>query len=173
MRKKVFKYVIFIIASLNLVVNRRFEVIYEMKIIKNILIIIGAVLLLNYIVYLPMCVDDYIREESEVYFVQNAYRSSTLHKNSAHEIKQTMLPFLFALPLNRKDYIFDVTNNFYAIISISVYIWQLPRANISDIMAMKRSNVRFYFPQPDIYCSVGGSCDREGYLWIIRRKLLR
>ena len=75
-----FKYVIFIIASLNLVVNRRFEVIYEMKIIKNILIIIGAVLLLNYIVYLPMCVDDYIREESEVYSVQNAYRSSTLHK---------------------------------------------------------------------------------------------
>nr|DAN53535.1 MAG TPA: hypothetical protein [Caudoviricetes sp.] len=106
-----------------------------MKIIKNILIIIGAVLLLNYIVYLPMCVDDYIREESEVYSVQNAYRSSTLHKNSAHEIKQTMLPFLFVLPLNRKDYIFDVTNNFYAIINISVYIWQLPRANISDIMA--------------------------------------
>lgn len=84
--------------------------------------------MLNYIVYLPMCVDDYIREESEVYSVQNAYRSSTLHKNSAHEIKQTMLPFLFV-------YIFDVTNNFYAIINISVYIWQLPRANISDIMA--------------------------------------
>lgn len=106
-----------------------------MKIIKNILIIIGAVLLLNYIVYLPMCVDDYMREEPGVYSVQNAYRSSTLHKNSAHEIKQTMLPFLFVLPLNRKDYIFDVTNNFYAIINISVYIWQLPRANISDIMA--------------------------------------
>lgn len=91
--------------------------------------------MLNYIVYLPMCVDDYIREESGVYSVQNAYRSSTLHKNSAHEIKQTMLPFLFVLPLNRKDYIFDVMNNFYAIINISVYIWQLPRANISDIMA--------------------------------------
>ena len=30
--------------------------------------------MLNYIVYLPMCVDDYIREESEVYSVQNAYR---------------------------------------------------------------------------------------------------
>lgn len=106
-----------------------------MKIIKNILIIIGTVLLLNYIVCLPMCVDDYIREESEVYSVQNAYRSSTLHKNSAHEIKQTMPPFLFALPLNRKDYIFDVTNNFYALINISVYIWQLPRANISGIIA--------------------------------------
>ena len=91
--------------------------------------------MLNYIVCLPMCVDDYIREESEVYSVQNAYRSSTLHKNSAHEIKQTMPPFLFALPLNRKDYIFDVTNIFYAIINISVYIWQFPRANISGIIA--------------------------------------
>lgn len=144
-----------------------------MKIIKNILIIIGAVLLLNYIVYLPMCVDDYIREESEVYSVQNAYRSSTLHKNSAHEIKQSMPPFLFALPLNRKDYIFDVTNNFYAIINISVYIWQFPRANINDIIAKKSERMFDYSHKPDIYCNVSGSCDREGYLWIIRKRLLR
>lgn len=133
-----------------------------MKIIKNILIIIGTVLLLNYIVYLPMCVDDYIREESEVYSVQNAYRSSTLHKNSAHEIKQTMPPFLFALPLNRKDYIFDVTNNFYAIINISVYIWQFPRANISGIIA-KSEQMFGYSHKPDIYCNVGSNCNREGY----------
>lgn len=144
-----------------------------MKIIKNILIIIGAVLLLNYIVYLPMCVDDYIREESEVYSVQNAYRSSTLHKNSAHEIKQTMPPFLFALPLNRKDYIFDVTNNFYAIINISVYIWQFPRANISNIIAKNELMFGSISHKPGIYCNVGGSCDREGYLWIIRKRLLR
>lgn len=144
-----------------------------MKIIKNILIIIGAVLLLNYIVCLPMCVDDYIREESEVYSVQNAYRSSTLHKNSAHEIKQTMPPFLFALPLNRKDYIFDVTNNFYAIINISVYIWQFPRANISGIIAKNERMFGYISRKPGIYCNVGGSCDREGYLWIIKRKLLR
>lgn len=143
-----------------------------MKIIKNILIIIGAVILLNYIVCLPMCVDDYICEESEVYSVQNAYRSSTLHKNSAHEIKQTMPPFLFALPLNRKDYIFDVTNNFYAIINISVYIWQFPRANISNIIAKNELMFCSISHKPDIYCSVGGSCDREGYLWIIRKKLL-
>ena len=145
-----------------------------MKIIKNILIIIGAVLLLNYIVCLPMCVDDYIREESEVYSVQNAYRSSTLHKNSAHEIKQTMPPFLFALPLNRKDYIFDVTNNFYAIINISVYIWQFPRANISGIIA-KKSELMFgsISHKPGIYCNVGDSCDKEGYLWIIRKRLLK
>jgi hypothetical protein len=145
-------------------------VIYEMKIIKNILIIIGAVLLLNYIVYLPMCVDDYIREESEVYSVQNAYRSSTLHKNSAHEIKQTMPPFLFALPLNRKDYIFDVTNNFYAIINISVYIWQLPRANISGIIAKNELMFGSISHRSDIYYGVGGSCDREGYLWTIKKK---
>lgn len=144
-----------------------------MKIIKNILIIIGAVLLLNYIVYLPMCVDDYIREESEVYSVQNAYRSSTLHKNSAHEIKQTMPPFLFALPLNRKDYIFDVTNNFYAIINISVYIWQFPRANISNIIAKNELMFGYISHKTHIYCNVGDSCDKEGYLWIIRRKLLR
>nr|DAE01635.1 MAG TPA: hypothetical protein [Siphoviridae sp. ctkyp1] len=24
--------------------------------------------------------------------------------------------------------------------------------------------------KPDIYYGVGGSCDREGYLWIIKRK---
>lgn len=51
--------------------------------------------------------------------------------------KQSMPPFLFALPLNKKDYIFDFTNNFYAIINISVYIWQFPRANINDIIAKK------------------------------------
>lgn len=144
-----------------------------MKIIKNILIIIGAVLLLNYIVYLPMCVDDYIREESEVYSVQNAYRSSTLHKNSAHEIKQTMPPFLFALPLNRKDYIFDVTNNFYAIINISVYIWQFPRANISNIIAKNELMFGYISHKTHIYCNVGDSCDKEGYLWIIRKRLLK
>lgn len=142
-----------------------------MKISKNILIIIGAVLLLNYIVYLPMCVDDYIREESEVYSVQNAYRSSTLHKNSAHEIKQTMPPFLFALPLNRKDYIFDVTNNFYAIINISVYIWQFPRANISNIIAKNELMFGYISHKTHIYCNVGDSCDKEGYLWIIRKRL--
>jgi hypothetical protein len=27
--------------------------------------------------------------------------------------------------------------------------------------------------KPDIYCNVGGSCDREGYLWIIRKRLLK
>lgn len=129
--------------------------------------------MLNYIVCLPMCIDDYIREESEVYSVQNAYRSSTLHKNSTHEIKQSMPPFLFALPLNRKDYIFDVTNNFYAIINISVYIWQFPRANISDIIAKNERMFGYISHKPDIYCSVGDSCDREGYLWIIRKRLLR
>ncbi len=127
--------------------------------------------MLNYIVYLPMCVDDYIREESEVYSVQNAYRSSTLHKNSAHEIKQTMPPFLFALPLNRKDYIFDVTNNFYAIINISVYIWQFPRANISNIIAKNELMFGYISHKTHIYCNVGDSCDKEGYLWIIRKRL--
>lgn len=68
---------------------------------------------------------------------------------------------------------FEIVKFAYEITKVHVYIWQLPRVGIDGIIAKKRTNVRFYFPQPDIYCSVGGSCDREDYLWIIRRKLLR
>ena len=67
---------------------------------------------------------------------------------------------------------FEIAKFMYEITKIHVYHWQLPRVGIGGIIA-KRTNVRFYFPQPDIYCSVGGSCDREGYLWIIRKRLLR
>jgi hypothetical protein len=80
-----------------------------------------------------------------------------------------MPPFLFALPLNRKDYIFDVTNNFYAIINISVYIWQFPRANISDIIAKNERMFGYISHKPHIYCNVGGNCNREGYLWICKK----
>nr|DAG30597.1 MAG TPA: hypothetical protein [Bacteriophage sp.]DAG44794.1 MAG TPA: hypothetical protein [Bacteriophage sp.]DAN09064.1 MAG TPA: hypothetical protein [Caudoviricetes sp.] len=30
---------------------------------------------------------------------------------------------------------------------VHVYHWQLPRGNIGGIIAKKRTNVRFYFPQ--------------------------
>lgn len=59
-------------------------------------------------------------------------------------------------------FIFAITKLFYEIVKIHVYHWQLPRIGIGGIIA-KRTNVRFYFPQPDIYCNVGGSCDWEGY----------
>lgn len=64
---------------------------------------------------------------------------------------------------------FEIVKFMHEITKIHVYHWQLPRVGIGGIIA-KQTYVRFYFPQPDIYCSVGGSCDREGYLWIIKKK---
>ncbi len=57
---------------------------------------------------------------------------------------------------------FEVAKFTYEITKAHVYHWQLPRVGIGGIIT-KQTNVRFYFPQPDIYCSVGGNCDREGY----------
>ena len=57
---------------------------------------------------------------------------------------------------------FEIAKFMYEMAKIHVYHWQLPRVGIDGIIA-KRTNVRFYFPRPDIYCSVDGSCDREGY----------
>lgn len=67
---------------------------------------------------------------------------------------------------------FEIAKFVYEITKARIYHWQLPRVGIGGII-VKRTNVRFYFPQPNIYCNVGGSCDREGYLWIIRKKLLK
>ena len=78
------------------------------------------------------------------------------------------LAFLFC----ESVFFFEIVKFMYDITKVHVYHWQLPRVGIGGII-VKRTNVRFYFPQPNIYCSVGGSCDREGYLWIIRRKLLK
>lgn len=66
---------------------------------------------------------------------------------------------------------FEIAKFAYEITKAHVYIWQLPRGNIGGIIAKKRTNVRFYFSRPGICCNVGGSCDREGYLWIIRKRL--
>lgn len=57
-------------------------------------------------------------------------------------------------------FFFEITKFMYEITKVYVYHWQLPRVGINGIIT-KRTNVRFYFPRPDIYCSVGGSCDRE------------
>lgn len=68
------------------------------------------------------------------------------------------LAFLFC----ESVFFFEIVKFMYDITKVHVYHWQLPRGGIGGII-VKRTNVRFYFPQPDIYCSVDGSCDREGY----------
>ena len=68
---------------------------------------------------------------------------------------------------------FEIAKFMYEMVKIHVYHWQLPRVGIDDIIAKNERMFGSISHEPDIYCSVGGSCDREGYLWIIRRKLLR
>lgn len=62
---------------------------------------------------------------------------------------------------------------FYKIVRVHVYHWQLPRVGIGGIIAKKELMFGSISHKPDIYYNVGGSCNREGCLWIIRRKLLR
>lgn len=71
----------------------------------------------------------------------------------------------------RESIIFSEIARFaYEITKVHVYIWQLPRGNIGGIMMKNELMFGSISPKPDIYCNVGGSCDREGYLWIIKRK---
>ena len=69
---------------------------------------------------------------------------------------------------------FEIVKFMYDITKVHVYHWQLPRIGIGGIIAKNElmfgsiSHSRTYI----VYCSVGGSCDREGYLWIIRKRLL-
>lgn len=42
---------------------------------------------------------------------------------------------------------FEIAKFMYEMVKIHVYHWQLPRVGIGGIIAKKRTNVRFYFPQ--------------------------
>lgn len=68
---------------------------------------------------------------------------------------------------------FEIVKFMYEMAKIHVYHRQLPRVRIGGIIAKNELMFDSISHRPDIYCSVGGSCDREDYLWIIRRKLLR
>lgn len=142
-----------------------------MRKIEKLLIAAGVILFANYIIHLPMCVKDYANKDFGIYSTQTMHKHSTLTMSAVLKpaSKSTLK---FYISPHKSDFIFDYTNNFYAIINISVYIWQFPRANISGIIA-KRELMFGYSHKPDIYCSVSGNCNREGYLWIIRKRLLR
>lgn len=68
---------------------------------------------------------------------------------------------------------FEIAKLMYEITKVRIYHWQLPRVGIDGIIAKNELMFGSISHKPDIYCSVGGSCDREGYLWIIRKRLLR
>lgn len=100
-----------------------------MKIFKRILIVIGIVLYANYIIHLPMCVNDYINKDFGIYSSQHMGRQSIIKRNAAEQIQHIPVFISFAIPL-RKDYIFAITNIFFAIVNVPIYHWQLPRGNI-------------------------------------------
>ena len=60
-------------------------------------------------------------------------------------------------------FIFAIAKFFYEITKTHVYHWQLPRGNIGGIIAKNELMFGSISHRSSIYCSVGGSCDREDY----------
>lgn len=100
-----------------------------MKKIRNILIIIGIILFANYIIHLPMCVKDYANKDSGIYSSQHMGRQSAIKRNAAEQMQHIHVFVSFIIPL-RKDYIFSITNIFFAIANVPIYHWQLARGNL-------------------------------------------
>lgn len=100
-----------------------------MKTFKQILAIIGIILYVNYIISSPVCVEEYTNRGTRICSEQHMHRQPTVKRNVTKQIQHIpMLVFCFAP--KRNDFTFAITNNFYAIVNIPVYHWQLPRGNI-------------------------------------------
>lgn len=131
-----------------------------MKIFERILIIIGIILYANYIIHLPMCVKDYANKDFGIYSTQTMHKHSTLTMSAVLKpaSKSTLK---FYISPHKSDFIFDYTNNFYAIINIPVYLWQFARANINPCVLLhwtygkydKNKCSNHISHCPDIYCS--------------------
>lgn len=100
-----------------------------MKILKNIFILIAVILYANYLIHLPMCVNDYVHKDSSIYSSQHMGRQTIIKRNAAEQIQHIHAFVSFVIPLS-KDYIFAITNIFFAIVNIPIYHWQLARGNL-------------------------------------------
>lgn len=138
-----------------------------MKILKNIFVLIAVILYANYIIHLPMCVEDYINKDTGIYSEQYMYRQSTIKRNIAEEVQHIPAFIFFIVPM-RKDFIFTITNIFFAIVNVPVYHWQLARCNIDGTSRFMVHRVSYNRRKQNI-CSeylLSG-----GLLWIIRKRL--
>lgn len=108
-----------------------------MKKIRNILIIIGVILFANYIIHLPMCVKDYVHKDSGIYSSQHMGRQSVIKRNASEQMQHIHVFVSFIVP-PRKDYVFAITNVFFAIANVPIYHWQLARGNldVSRLLAL-------------------------------------
>lgn len=111
-----------------------------MKKIRNILIVIGVILFTNYIIHLPMCVKDYAYRDSGIYSSQSMCRHSTITKNIAKEVLSTPVLRLWVLFV-KSNVISLIANIFFAIINITVYIWQYARSNISPDVPFYQTHI--------------------------------
>lgn len=93
-----------------------------MKIFKQALIVIGIILYANYLIHQPMSVDDYAHRETGIYSTQHMCRQSTIKRNIAEEVQHIPTFIFFIVPM-RKDFIFAITNIFFAIVNAQVYHW--------------------------------------------------
>ena len=103
----------------------------QMKIFER----IGIILYAKYIIHLPMCVKDYANKDSSIYSAKNMYKHSMLTRSTVWELVSESTLKFYILP-RKADFIFDYTNNFYAIINIPVYLWQFARANINPCVLL-------------------------------------
>lgn len=131
-----------------------------MKIFERILIVIGIILYANYIIHLPMCVKDYANKDFGIYSTQTMHKHSTLTMSTVLKLASKSTLKFYISP-HKSDFIFDYTNNFYAIINIPVYLWQFARANINPCVLLhwtygkydKNKCSNHISHCPDIYCS--------------------
>ena len=131
-----------------------------MRKIERLLIAAGVILFANYIIHLPMCVKDYANKDFGIYSTQTMHKHSTLTMSAVLKpaSKSTLK---FYISPHKSDFIFDYTNNFYAIINIPVYLWQFARANINPCVLFhwtygkydKNKCSNHISHCPDIYCS--------------------
>lgn len=131
-----------------------------MRKIEKLLIAAGVILFANYIIHLPMCVKDYANKDFGIYSTQTMHKHSTLTMSTVLKpaSKSTLK---FYISPHKSDFIFDYTNNFYAIINIPVYLWQFARANINPCVLLhwtygkydKNKCSNHISHCPDIYCS--------------------
>lgn len=110
-----------------------------MKTFKQILAIIGIILYVNYIISSPICVEEYTNRGTSICSEQHMHRQPTVKRNVTKQMQHIpMLVFYFAP--KRNDFTFVITNNFYAIVNIPVWVAEryYPKHNETDIPITER-----------------------------------
>ena len=101
-----------------------------MKLAKKVIILVGIILIISYIVHVPGQARNHSCKSSTVSLARQANRHTTVKRSVPDRIQ-----FLFVLISCIGPHIahlrFDITNIFFAITHIPVYLWQLARCDLS------------------------------------------